>query len=83
MLVLSLMLRYSKNMTYLSEQFSHFAATYSCGAYGAGAYSASGACTSDLANTGYDVLVPLVVGSLMVLSAVTYFGVKLFRKKKA
>lgn len=68
-----------------TSPLSKFGAEYDCGAYGAGAYN-SGECgtstvTTGLANTGYDVMIPLVVGiALLVLAAA--MAIAMMRKKR-
>ena len=46
---------------------SHYFAEYNCGVYGAGDYQgACGATSSNLADTGYDVLLPIFLGISLV-----------------
>lgn len=71
---------------------TYFAATpYGCGAYGAGSYNeGENSCVTQtstsndpsLANTGFDVLIPLAIAALLVIASVGYIVVKIFKKRK-
>ncbi|HEU0266371.1 MAG TPA: hypothetical protein VFQ70_01980 [Candidatus Saccharimonadaceae bacterium] len=72
---------------------STFAATYNCGTYGAGLYDSSSCTTTqstsnpsgngNLANTGMDVYLPLAIGVVLVVTALTLITVSIVRKVRA
>lgn len=63
---------------------SHYLAEYGCGTYSSGDYQ--GACTtasSDaLANTGFDVLIPIFIGASLVFASAVLFVRRALRKRK-
>jgi len=66
---------------------ARFFGVYGCDAYGAGTYNST--CTAStasgdggiLANTGYDVLLPLALGAALMIAAVILLVKKLRRRK--
>jgi len=72
---------------YYTTIFPHsFAASYDCAAYGAGAYndgqtcvtstnggSASGSSAGGLVNTGVHVILPILVGIALIVTAIVLF----------
>ncbi len=62
----------------LSSQFTYFAVTYDCGAYGSDTYSnnkscettASTATNSSLTDTGTSIYIGLGIGIILIVSAV-------------
>lgn len=55
--------------------YKQFAATYDCGAYGAGTYDSDQTCTTstesgNLAGTGTDVVIGIAGGALLIIIAV-------------
>lgn len=69
-----------------------FAADYNCGAYGAGTYQngicgtspadSSGSASGGLAETGYDVLLPIFLGIALVIASAIYFAKRWLRKRR-
>jgi len=60
-----------------------FAAVYNCNAYGAGTYNNNSACTTGgLANTGFDIWIPLVVGAVLFIGGVAYLVHRMVRRTK-
>lgn len=61
-------------------------ADYNCGAYGAGTYqnNACGTSPADggLANTGYDVLLPIILGIALVVASAILFTKRWLRKRR-
>jgi hypothetical protein len=60
------------------------AATYNCNAYGAGTYNNSNCTASDsgLANTGYDIWIPLVLGAVLFVGGVALLVRRMVRGNK-
>jgi hypothetical protein len=57
-------------------------ADYNCGSYGAGDYN--GACSSgSLANTGYDILLPILLGAALVIAGGILLVRRWLRKKRS
>ena len=77
-----------EKMNYL---LTKFAAEYNCNAYGSDAYNSGGTCVAggtgtssgdpNLANTGVDVLVPLVIGLVLIAAAIVMIVRNVRRKK--
>lgn len=73
-------------MTYI-KQFA--AATYNCGTYGSGAYdegqcaSTGGSTGGGLADTGYDVLLPIFLGISLLIAGSILIAKRWLRKRKA
>ncbi|HET9412156.1 MAG TPA: hypothetical protein VFO38_04900 [Candidatus Saccharimonadales bacterium] len=72
-------------MTYIT-QFA--AATYNCGTYGSGAYdegqcASTGATGGGLADTGYDVLLPIFLGVSLLIAGSILIAKRWLRKRKA
>jgi hypothetical protein len=66
----------------ITTVLTNFAA-YDCDSYGAGSYNEDQNCGSEgLANTGYDVLVPLALGVAIVIASVILLGKRLWRKHR-
>lgn len=64
--------------------FTYVAAeTYSCGTYGANAYGECPATSSDLAGTGYDILVPIFLGISLIVASVVLMVRRALRKRIA
>jgi hypothetical protein len=67
---------------------SHYLAEYGCGTYSSGNYQ--GACVTStgsspldtLANTGYDVLIPVFLGAALVFASAVLLMRKFMRKRK-
>jgi len=65
----------------------HFA-QYGCGAYGGGAYEQGTCATTSsnpvntLANTGYDVLIPIFIGISIVVATGVLLVRRIMRKRK-
>jgi hypothetical protein len=72
-----------KQMSILKH--SHYFADYNCGVYGAGTYQGvCGASTStDLADTGYDVLLPIFLGVSLVVAGAILVIRRWLRKRAA
>lgn len=76
-------------MTNYTRQFGA-SADYNCGAYGAGTYqnSACGASTGSgspldgLANTGYDVLLPIFLGVALIVAGAILLAKRWLRKRR-
>jgi hypothetical protein len=76
-------------MTKYTIQFG-VAADYNCGAYGAGTYqnNTCGVSPADsgplggLANTGYDVLLPIFLGIALVVASAILFTKRWLRKRR-
>ena len=60
--------------------FAAVEAAYGCDTYGGGAYSADCATSGSLANTGQDIVLP-IVGSLLLIAVAIYGFIQLRRKK--
>jgi LPXTG-motif cell wall-anchored protein len=63
---------------------TYSAATYSCNAYGAGAYNNNATCSTGggLANTGADFWVPMVIGAVLFLGGITLLIRRMIRATK-
>jgi hypothetical protein len=63
---------------------SHFVAEYSCGTYSSGDYQGSCAtATSDaLANTGFDLLIPIFIGVSLVFASAVLLVRRMLRKRR-
>lgn len=66
--------------------YNYFAASdYGCNAYGSGAYNAntcasqSGGSSNPLANTGYDILIPLCLGAAVIIASAIWLVRRLVR----
>jgi hypothetical protein len=60
------------------------AAAYNCNAYGAGTYSNNSACTTGgLADTGFDIWIPLVLGTVLLVGGVAFFVRRMVRSTKS
>ncbi|HSE60771.1 MAG TPA: hypothetical protein VLA88_00585 [Candidatus Saccharimonadales bacterium] len=63
---------------------THYFAEYNCGAYGAGDYQgACGTTSTDLADTGYDVLLPIFLAISLIGAGAIYFIKRQLRKRAA
>lgn len=67
---------------------THFFAQYGCGTYGGGNYE-QGTCAATssnpldtLANTGYDVLIPIFIGVAIVVASGILLVRRMMRKRK-
>jgi hypothetical protein len=75
-------------MNIIKTNYFFAAAEYSCGSYGAGDYS-EGQCTAGtnpgggLADTGYDVLIPIFLGISLLVAGAILVTRRLLRKRKA
>lgn len=66
-------------------------ANYSCGTYSSNAYgtcsktttsgSSSNSAVGTLANTGYDILIPLALGVAIIIAGVIYFVKQVMRRR--
>ena len=67
-----------------------FGTTYNCGAYGAGSYNETNCQTNTgtngnsggLADTGYDIIIPVALAGALIIAGVILLVRKLLRKKK-
>jgi hypothetical protein len=75
-------------MTYRITQLAQ-TANYSCNAYGSGNYGtcrttagtgSSSSAADTLANTGYDILIPLALGVAIIIAGVIYFVKQVMRR---
>lgn len=76
----------------MTHYIQHFgaAADYNCGAYGAGTYqnstcgasTGSGSPLDGLANTGYDVLIPIFLGVALIVAGAILFAKRWLRKRR-
>lgn len=67
-----------------------FSATYNCNAYGAGTYNNSDGCTTgtgtspssgNLADTGFDIWIPLILGAVLFIGGVALLVRRIVRRK--
>jgi hypothetical protein len=75
------------NYSYISSA-KVFGQAYSCGAYGSGAYSAGECGTTPatgggLADTGYNILLPLALGAALIIAAAILIVKRIVRKRRA
>jgi hypothetical protein len=76
-------------MTNYTRQFGA-SADYNCGTYGAGTYqnstcgvsTGSGSPLDGLANTGYDVLLPIFLGVALIIAGAILFTKRWLRKRR-
>ncbi|HSW81189.1 MAG TPA: hypothetical protein VLG40_02225 [Candidatus Saccharimonas sp.] len=66
---------------------TNYFAQYGCGTYGGGAYDHTGCATTSnpsdsLANTGYDVLIPIFIGIAVVVASGILLVRRILRKRK-
>ncbi len=72
------------NSSYISSA-QVFGQAYSCGAYGAGAYGEGGcvaATSGGLADTGYNILLPLALGGALIIAAGILIAKRIIRKRR-
>jgi hypothetical protein len=63
---------------------SHYLAEYNCGTYGSGNYQGvCGATSTDLADTGYDILLPIFLGISLVVAGAVLLIKRWLRKRAA
>lgn len=71
----------------MTKTYTYFAATsdYNCSAYGSGAYGSCAApanSSGGLANTGYDILIPLSLGAAIVIASAIWLLRRVLRRRQ-
>lgn len=64
-------------------KYTQILAEYNCGSYSAGSYQ--GTCSSQsgsLANTGFDVLIPLCLGAALIIASAILFVRRFVRRRQ-